>query len=91
MDEPGEEGAGGGADLITALRVPLNSQHKVRLRVVLILPAFYGFDHPVFGAACDDAEAISGDSYGLMVAGVDGKPQKALLLRGFSGHDLSKG
>ena len=75
-DEAGEESSGGRADLVTALRVPLNSQNEVRLRVVRVLSAFYGLDHAILGAACDDPQTVSGDSNGLVMAGVDGKAEE---------------
>jgi hypothetical protein len=55
---------------------------------MLILPAFYSFYDSILGATRDDPEAISGDSDCLMVAGVDGKPQKTFLLGSLGGDDL---
>lgn len=89
-DEAVEEGTGGRADVIAALGMPLNSEDEVRLiggQASGSLAAFYRFDDSVLGTAGGDAEAIAGDADGLMVAGVDGEPQKTVLLRGFFGRD----
>ena len=39
---------------------------------------FHGFDDAVVGAAGDDAEAVAGGGYGLVVAGVDGEAEEAV-------------
>jgi hypothetical protein len=57
---------------------------------MLILPAFYRLYYSILGAPCHDPEAISGDSDCLVVAGVDGKPQEAFLLRNLGGDDLTQ-
>ena len=65
---------------IAALGVPLDCQDEVARGV-----GFYGFDDGVLGAAGGDAEALAGDSDGLVVAGVDGEAEEAILLRGLEG------
>lgn len=74
-----EESAGGGADLVAPLRVPLHAEDEVG--AARSLPAFDGLDDRVLRAAGGDAKAVAGDSDGLVVAGVDGEPEKAVLLR----------
>ena len=71
-DEAVEEGAGGGADVVAALGVPLNAEDVVGGGPFGGLAAFDGFDHCVLRAAGGDAESVAGDADGLMVAGVDG-------------------
>jgi len=82
-DEAVEEGAGCGADVVTALGVPLDAEDKVAVWIVGVLTAFDGFDDGVLGAAGGDAEAVAGDADGLVMAGVDGEAEEVFLLRGF--------
>jgi hypothetical protein len=49
------------------------------------LAAFYGFDDSVLGATGGYAEVVAGDADGLMVAGVDGEAEEAVLFGGFCG------
>ena len=58
VDEALEEGAGGGADVVAALRVPLHADEKLRGEGGVVLD---GFDDAVVRAACDDAQALAGD------------------------------
>jgi hypothetical protein len=78
-----EEGLGGGADVVAALRVPLDAEDEVM--GVWGLAAFYGFDDSVLRAAGGDAEAVAENADGLMVAGVDGQSKEPILLWGFGG------
>jgi hypothetical protein len=59
--------------------MPLNSDDEVRYGSFGGLPAFYGFNDSVLGASGGDAKTIAGDSDGLVVAGVDGKAEVAVL------------
>src|SRR5215469_16318775 len=74
-DEALEDGAGGRADLIAALGVPLDSEDEVGVGVVGILAALDGFDDVVLRAAGGDAQTVAGNPDGLMVAGVDGETE----------------
>ena len=51
------------------------------------LAAFDGFDDSVLRAAGGDAEAVAGDADGLVVAGVDGEAEEAVLFGGFFGGE----
>ena len=84
-DEAVEDGLGGGADVVAALGVPLEAEDEVGVAVFGGLAAFDGFDDGVLGAAGGDAEAVAGDADGLMVAGVDGQAEEAVLFGGFFG------
>ncbi len=86
-DETLEEGFGGGADVVAALRVPLDSEDEVVGVRVGGLAAFYGFDDGILGAAGGYAEVVAGDSDGLVVAGVDGEAEESVLIGGFFGGD----
>jgi hypothetical protein len=59
--------------------MPLNSDNEVRGGSFGGLSAFYGFNDGVLGTPGGDAEAVAGDSDGLVVAGVDGKAEVAVL------------
>ena len=83
-DEAVEDRAGGGADFIAALGVPLNAEDEVGVAFGG-LAALYGFDDGVLRAAGGDAEAVAGDRDGLMMAGVDGETEESVLLGGFFG------
>lgn len=65
--------------------MPLNAQDEVRGSPFAGLAALYCFDDSVLRAAGSDAKAVSGNADGLMVAGVDGKTEKTVLLGGFGG------
>jgi hypothetical protein len=54
------------------------------------LATFYGFDDGVLGAASGDAEAVAGNADGLVVTGIDGKAEKAVLPRRFFGSVFGK-
>ena len=73
FDEAFEEGLGGWADVVAALGVPLDAYYVVGVRIVGVLATFYGFDDCILWAAGGYAEAVAGDAYGLVVAGVDGE------------------
>jgi hypothetical protein len=82
-DETVEEGAGCGADVVAALGVPLDAEDEVGVWIVRVLAAFDGLDNSVLRTTRRDAEAVARDADGLMVAGVDGEPEEALLLGSF--------
>jgi hypothetical protein len=66
-DEAIEESAGGRADVVAALRVPLDAEDEVSVRMVRILAAFDSFDDGVLRATSRDPEAIAGNPDGLMM------------------------
>ena len=82
-DEPVEECAGGGADVVAALGVPLDAENKMRVWMVRVLATFDGLDDGVLRAAGRDAETVAGNADGLMVTGVNRKAEEVLLFRGF--------
>ena len=84
-DKAVEEGAGGEADVVAALGVPLDAEDEVGGGAFGGLTAFDGLDDGVLGAAGGDAEAVAGDADGLMVAGVDGETEETVLIGGFFG------
>ena len=86
-DEALEDGAGGWAYFGAAFRVPLEAKNEVGGGAFGGLAAFYGFDYGVLRAAGGYAEAVASDSEGLMMAGVDGKSEKAVLFGGFVLYD----
>src|SRR5271169_6726591 len=86
-DEAVEEGAGGGADVVAALGVPLDAEDEVGGGAFGGLAAFDGFDDRVLRTAGGDAEAVAGYADGLMVAGVDGKTEEVVLLGGLFGGE----
>jgi hypothetical protein len=59
--------------------MPLESDDKVSECAFCGLPSFYSLDHGVLRAAGGDSEAVAGHSDGLVVAGVDGKAEVAVL------------
>jgi hypothetical protein len=61
----------------------LDAEDEVAGGGVRGLAAFYSFDDSVLGAAGGYAEVVSGDADGLMVAGVDGEAEEAVLFVGF--------
>jgi len=68
--------------------MPLDSDDEVSGGAFGGLTALYGFDDGILRAAGGDAEAVAGDADGLMVAGVDGEAQEAILLGGlFMGEE----
>src|ERR1700751_274943 len=71
-DEAVEEGTRRSADVVAALRVPLHAEDEVGGGAFGGLTTFDRFDDPVLRAAGGDAETVTGDADGLMVAGVDG-------------------
>jgi hypothetical protein len=85
--EAAKERLRGCAEVVAALWMPLDSDDEVRYGSFGGLPAFYGFNDGVLGAAGRDAEAVTGDSDGLMVAGVDGKAEVAALFLRFVRRD----
>ena len=82
-DEAVEDGSGGGAGVVAALGVPLEAEDEVGVGVVGALSAFDGLDDGVLRAAGGDVQAVAGDGEGLVVAGVDGQAEKAVLFGGF--------
>jgi hypothetical protein len=82
-DEAVEEGAGGGADVVAALGMPLHAEDEVSGGAFGGLAAFDGFDDAVLRAAGGDAEAVAGDADGLVVAGVDGQAEEVVLFGSF--------
>ncbi len=78
-----EEGSGGGADVVAALGVPLDSEDEVVGGGVEGLAAFYRFDDSILGAAGGYSEVVARDAYGLVVAGVDGETEETVLFGGF--------
>ena len=87
-DKAVEEGAGGEADVVAALGVPLDAEDEVGGGAFGGLTAFDGLDDGVLGAAGGDAEAVAGDADGLMMAGVDGETEEVVLLgRLFRGEE----
>jgi hypothetical protein len=89
-DKAGEQCPGGSTEIIGPLRVPLNPEDEMGMRVVGILTAFNCFDHSVLRAAGDHAETIARNPDGLMMTGVDGKTEKSILFRGFlTGDNLA--
>jgi hypothetical protein len=80
-----EEGLRGGANVVAALRMPLDAKDEVMGVGVWGLAAFYGFDDGILGAAGGDTEAVAGDADGLVMARVDGETKEAVLLWGFGG------
>jgi hypothetical protein len=67
-DEAVEEGAGGGADVVAALRMPLHAENEMGGGPFAGLAAFHGFDDGVLRAASGDAEPVAGNADGLVVA-----------------------
>src|SRR5271154_742472 len=86
-DEAVEEGAGGWADVVAALGVPLDAEDEVGGGAFGGLAAFDGFDDCVLWAAGGDTETVTGDADGLMVAGVDGEAEEVVLFGGFFGGE----
>jgi hypothetical protein len=82
-----EEGPGGGADVVAALGVPLDTEDEVGGGAFGGLAAFDRFDDGVLGAAGGDAETVAGDADGLMVAGVDGETEEVVLFWGLFGGE----
>jgi hypothetical protein len=78
-DETIEEGARGRADVVTTFGVPLDSEDIVGGSAFSGLTAFNCFDDGVLRAAGGDAETVAGDADGLVVAGVDGQAEEAVL------------
>ena len=90
-DEAVEEGAGGRADVVAALGMPLDAENEVGGGAFAGLAAFDGFDDGVLRAAGGDAEAVAGDADGLMVAGVDGQAEEVVLFGSlFCGEESAK-
>ncbi len=63
--------------------MPLEAEDEVGGGAFGGLTTFYGFDYGVLRAAGGYAEAVAGDSDGLVVTGVDGQAEEAVLLGGF--------
>jgi hypothetical protein len=61
--------------------MPLNADDEVRDGSFGGLSTFYGFNYSVLGASGGDAEAVAGDSDGLVVAGINRKPEVGVLFR----------
>jgi hypothetical protein len=85
LDKTVEECAGGEAEVVAPLGVPLDAQDEVRRGAFAGLAPFDGFDDSVLGAARGDAEAVTWDADSLVVAGVDGKAEKVVLLGSLGG------
>src|SRR6266478_3149269 len=66
-DEAVEERAGGRADVVAALGMPLNAEDEVGGGAFAGLTAFDGFDDGVLRAAGGDAESVAGNADGLVV------------------------
>lgn len=86
-DEALEESFGGGADVVAAFGVPLDSEDEVMRAGIRGLAAFYGFDDSILGTAGRNAEVVAGNADGLVVAGVDGETEKTVLFGGFFGRN----
>jgi hypothetical protein len=87
-DEAAEKSLRSGTDVVTAFRVPLDTEYEVS-GTFRGLATLYGLDHSILRAAGGDAEAVAGDADGLMMAGVDGQAKKTVLLGSFFGGDDS--
>src|ERR1700678_3945230 len=87
-DEAAEKSLRSGTDVVTAFRVPLDTEYEVS-GTFRGLATLYGLDHSILRAAGGDAEAVAGDADGLMMAGVDGQAKKPVLLGSFFGGDDS--
>ena len=93
-DEAVEEGAAGGADVVTALGVPLDSEEELgvgggmfHVEHLVVGVLFHGLDDTIVWAASDDAEAFPRGGDGLVVAGVDGKAEEAVGFGGLVGGE----
>ena len=62
--------------------MPLNPQDEMRCSAFCGLATLYSFDDRILWAAGRYTKTIAGDANGLMVAGVDGKPEEKVLLWG---------
>ena len=81
-----EEGAGGGADVVAALGVPLDAEEELGAVDAGGAPGgvvFYGFDYAVVRAASYDAEAVAGRGDGLVVASIDRETEETVGRGGF--------
>ena len=85
VDEAGRRWLREAGDFVAALGVPLDAEDEMGGGVGGVLAAFDGFDDGVLGAAGGDAEAVAGDADGLVVGGVDGEAEEAVLRGGFFG------
>src|ERR1700677_4481892 len=63
--------------------MPLDAKDEVGGGTFGGLTTFDGFDNGILRAASRDAEAVSRDTDGLVVAGVDGEAQEVVLFGGF--------
>src|SRR5262249_1795326 len=79
-DKPLKQGAGSWADVVTTLRMPLHPEDEVRIRVVRVLTTLNCLNYRVLRATCRNPQPVSGNPDGLVVAGVDRKTQKTILL-----------
>ena len=82
-DKAVEDTFRGRAEVVAALRVPLNPENEVSIGSFGSLATFYCLNDTILWAAGGDTKPIAGDANCLMVAGIDGKAEKPLLLRGF--------
>src|SRR5438270_7772083 len=85
-DEAVKQGAGGGADVVAALRVPLHTEDEVGGGAFGGLTTFDRFDDPVLRATGGDAQTVAGDADGLMVAGVDGQAKEVVVFGSLVGR-----
>ena len=60
--------------------MPLNTDNEVNIGTFGGLATLHGFDNGILGAAGGDTEAVAWNSYGLVMAGIDGQTEVALLL-----------
>jgi len=67
--------------------MPLNPEYEVRVGVMRVLSALNGLDYCVLRAASGNAKPVPGNADRLVVAGVDGKPEKTFFLRSFLVRD----
>jgi len=72
-DEAVEEGSGGGAQVVTALGMPLDTEDEVGGGAFGGLSPFDCLNDSILGAAGGDAKAVAGDADGLMMAGINGE------------------
>jgi hypothetical protein len=82
-DEALEEGARGGANVVAALGMPLDTEDEVGGGAFGGLAAFDAFDDSILRAPGRYAEAVTRNADGLMVAGVDWQTKEAVLFGRF--------
>jgi hypothetical protein len=71
--------------------MPLKAEDKMSVGSFGGLTPFYGFDDGVLGATSRDTKTITGNANGLVMAGVDGQPEEAILFGSlFEGEKASQ-